>query len=942
MQNIAEANNKFEKFLMPIFTKLSVDNRIISNYRMLLNKEITNENIHEIRKRITLYSENLLDIIAYNLHKSEENPDNFFNFVNRRNIIKEFDMRKIEILLPKHCEIILKNIKNNACNDDELAELNDLEAQIFAFIRLGKDCDIYNKNNNNKKCVTKNYNFNGLINNPINNNNQKNLFEDNSINNYNNFNINYISNNTSIINNTNNYSLSNNFKNPFDCKNINEFGNSDNNFKSSTGFFSRVESESNCYNLYKNNIDKIDEFSSAKKFDSPISANIQVKKHSEIKEEKSQISLKKPNESKNILFEVVQGNKTCVIHGKENISSINIEKICNKELRKNKKNLITNANETLNHFLEEKLQDKAQKKNISSININSISSAINQDEITLNSNIYNIYQQEDYHKTACEVESYLNSDFIEISSSANTNYYSNLNTFVDQTKTGVNLKNMIQPMNENIQDFVMLIENQKEFEVFNPLADIFKHNKEDLNNNINHPLENSKSKITRKKLNTAHETCKIQKKDSDINSNQQFANIDIFFEKNKDNNDSTGGDFDRDINSIDDFSHLSSEIDNIKKQKSKKNKKNKQLEEQILKDPNSNFNYYSRQYIPKANKKSEKFKNMIPFLREFNPKFLKKENIDKKILRKFRNFVKSFMENDLSAKIYSRIGCKDDLQKAIAVEYEKFKDLVFLKKFYKQNLLPPMSYSDDSNNITIEFKSFNTNYMLWLFSQEGIGEIYKLFSNNLGNEILNDFVQSYILDIVNKKGEVGIIQTLKDYIFSIEKIYTTSKCKNNTKKKPINFPSTVENPIVNINQNEYSLLNSDLIDNPNNLVKTNQNKHCPQRKIVLDYEIVYQKNRSNTMTCEDIFDKCIDDLEIKNQSMILEFYNSKKEEKNKQLAKMLTGRDSNQTFKILNIENNDEINFNTDKKMIGKIVNEDQMYFEGFNNQQLGNLNYFY
>ena len=54
-----------------------------------------------------------------------------------------------------------------------------------------------------------------------------------------------------------------------------------------------------------------------------------------------------------------------------------------------------------------------------------------------------------------------------------------------------------------------------------------------------------------------------------------------------------------------------------------------------LNDPCSNFNKYNRQVLPKIQKSKERFKNSIPFLKEFNPKFLKKENIDKKFSENF-------------------------------------------------------------------------------------------------------------------------------------------------------------------------------------------------------------------------------------------------------------------------------------------------------------------
>ena len=57
-------------------------------------------------------------------------------------------------------------------------------------------------------------------------------------------------------------------------------------------------------------------------------------------------------------------------------------------------------------------------------------------------------------------------------------------------------------------------------------------------------------------------------------------------------------------------------------------------------DPNSNFNNFTRKYEIKTNPK-KRFRDIHPFLKTFNPKFLKKENIDKKIFRRFRKFVKA-------------------------------------------------------------------------------------------------------------------------------------------------------------------------------------------------------------------------------------------------------------------------------------------------------------
>ncbi len=160
----------------------------------------------------------------------------------------------------------------------------------------------------------------------------------------------------------------------------------------------------------------------------------------------------------------------------------------------------------------------------------------------------------------------------------------------------------------------------------------------------------------------------------------------------------------------------------------------------------SNLNLYNKPFIPKP-KPKEKLKNLVPFLKEFKPKFLKKENIDKKILRKFRNYVK----------IVSKT------QSEILEGSDKF----FWKDFVSCNLLPPMKYEDSIGHMN--FKSFNTKYLLWLFSKDGCVKLFTDFTNKFRDQILGDFITSY--DLLNNKEETDIIEKLKYYIEAIPEIY---------------------------------------------------------------------------------------------------------------------------------------------------------------------------
>ena len=163
-------------------------------------------------------------------------------------------------------------------------------------------------------------------------------------------------------------------------------------------------------------------------------------------------------------------------------------------------------------------------------------------------------------------------------------------------------------------------------------------------------------------------------------------------------------------------------------------------------DPNSNYNNFSKKYKVKNNVK-KRFRDIHPFLKTFNPKFLKKENIDKKIFRKFRKFVKILFKDNKSTIIFN-------------------KNYNFWKKFYSKNLLPPMEII--LNDELVEHKSFNTQYLLWLFKQEGTVELFKLFIKEESEKVIYNFITEY--DLYQSK-EPNIIEKLREYIKNIPEIY---------------------------------------------------------------------------------------------------------------------------------------------------------------------------
>lgn len=163
-------------------------------------------------------------------------------------------------------------------------------------------------------------------------------------------------------------------------------------------------------------------------------------------------------------------------------------------------------------------------------------------------------------------------------------------------------------------------------------------------------------------------------------------------------------------------------------------------------DPYENcISLQRKRIIVKPKKKI--FSRTHPFLKSFRPKFLKRENIDKRILRKFRNFVlEKYTQDKYSFNNY---------------------DSSFWEDFYKKNLLPPTKYNERNGKIK-NFKSFGAKYELWLFRKKGTFELFNEFIKKCGENVY----QSFITDYGNKiKKEENIKDKLYEYIKLFPKIY---------------------------------------------------------------------------------------------------------------------------------------------------------------------------
>jgi ferric iron reductase protein FhuF len=170
-----------------------------------------------------------------------------------------------------------------------------------------------------------------------------------------------------------------------------------------------------------------------------------------------------------------------------------------------------------------------------------------------------------------------------------------------------------------------------------------------------------------------------------------------------------------------------------------------------IKDKNSNINSLTKQNIS-AVKKNLKLNEIIPQLQNIKFRFSKRENVDKKIIKLFKNFIKNKIKQD-------------------KMKSEEMKNLSFWNRYVQGMYTPPFYYVDECTNKTIEFKSSNSIYILWIFQNELSNELYTLFLQEKGNNLIDSFVDFF--DITESED----IKMIKYYIFNFNKIFSLAKGK---------------------------------------------------------------------------------------------------------------------------------------------------------------------
>lgn len=198
--------------------------------------------------------------------------------------------------------------------------------------------------------------------------------------------------------------------------------------------------------------------------------------------------------------------------------------------------------------------------------------------------------------------------------------------------------------------------------------------------------------------------------------------------------------------------------------------------------------------------------NQLPFLSSFKPKYTKRENIDKKILRSFRKY------------LY-------DLSKVTTL-YPSINESCFYIRFINKELFPPLTYVNPVSQEKITFKSFNSNFLLWFFSFPGIKEYYTKFTQE--QSPVYEFAHYYELNDHDTN-------QLKNYINNLPFIFDNSlvtniaggqgyKCGHLYRKKTKNVGRDVNGSVsISVSERED---NGDMEVNNEMMNDNNDNDGC--------------------------------------------------------------------------------------------------------------------
>lgn len=171
----------------------------------------------------------------------------------------------------------------------------------------------------------------------------------------------------------------------------------------------------------------------------------------------------------------------------------------------------------------------------------------------------------------------------------------------------------------------------------------------------------------------------------------------------------------------------------------------------------NNYSNYNRDSINNSksnninlNNNNESRKKKI---KEFHFREIKRENVDKKIIRKFKKFLKGENHNVKNPELIHYLNNSE-----------------FWSDFINKKLMPPFHYEKEKKT----FKSFNTLYLQWFFEHKFAKELYDIFLNYRFSSLILMLKDCYFLSEGNED-----LTLLKVYVKTLPEIYGENKNSNN-------------------------------------------------------------------------------------------------------------------------------------------------------------------
>jgi len=112
--------------------------------------------------------------------------------------------------------------------------------------------------------------------------------------------------------------------------------------------------------------------------------------------------------------------------------------------------------------------------------------------------------------------------------------------------------------------------------------------------------------------------------------------------------------------------------------------------------------------------------------------------------------------------------------------------------FVNEELYPPVKFTSIEQNRVYEFKSFNTNYMAWVFSIKLAERFYNQFIRERGEEVYSSIVKKNLraINSFDSQQKNQICEQLKYYIINLGHIFNINRIEENCEVMSATMPNS--------------------------------------------------------------------------------------------------------------------------------------------------------